>query len=82
MAAFHIDFNIRGLSHMCGCMMGLLPIQHSEGSVWLSQNIPIILLSCFSAMIDSYCTDRLLPLLRGDGSSQTELLTGRIWGQW
>lgn len=61
---------------MCGCVVGLLPIQDPQGCVWLSQNAPIILPSCFSAVIDSYCVDGLPLLPRGDGSSQTELLSG------
>lgn len=52
---------------MRGCVVGLSPIQDPQGCVWLSQNVPIILLSCFSAVIDSYCTDGLLLLPRGGG---------------
>lgn len=60
--------------------MGLLPIQDPRGCVWLSQNVPINLLSCFFfAVIDSYGTDRLLLLQRGKGRSQTELLSGGTW---
>lgn len=58
---------------MCGCAAGLLPIQDPQGYVWLSQNVPINLLSCLSAVIDSYGTDGLL---RDEGSSRAELLSG------
>lgn len=51
---------------MCRCVVGLLPMQDPQGCVWLSQNVPITLLSCFSDVIDSYCTDGLLLLPRGE----------------
>lgn len=58
----------------------MLPVHNPVGCVWLSQNAPLILLSCFSAVIDSCCTDGLLPLLGGEGSSQKVQCSGRTWG--
>lgn len=52
---------------MCGCVAGLLPVQDPQGSVWLSHNVPIILPSCFSAVIDSYCRRAAPPARRGRG---------------
>lgn len=64
---------------MCGCVVGLLPIQDPQGCVWLNQRVPVILLSSYFAVIGSCFTARLLPLLRGEESSQTELLAGKTW---
>lgn len=51
------------LQAKCGCEVGLLPM----GCVWLGQNVPINLLSCFSVVSDSYGIDGPYILLQGKG---------------